>query len=131
MSFTGDLKAFTGKVEQRNRAIFVGSVSSVAGSVVEGSPVTSAPGQPVDTGNLRNSWQTTFPGEWLGEVATNVEYAPAIEEGQQPPYTTASGTQVTPGPMTLRSAVGGFHSLKMTRAGWVPLMRSVVTEVVG
>lgn len=131
MSFGDDLRLFRDKVHQRSRDVFVGSVNAVHGSVVDGSPVTAAPGQPVDTGNLKASWIESFPGEWVGETATNVVYAPAIEEGQQPPYTNRFGTVVTPGPMTLRSKVGGFHSVKLTRAGWTPLVESVVKEVVG
>lgn len=130
MSFTDDLQKFALKVENRSRAVFLGSVDAVKQSIVEGSAVTAAPGQPVDTGNLVSSWQETFPEDLIGDVTTNVEYAPAIEEGQQAPYTNPHGTQVTPGPMTLRSAVGGFHSVKLTRAGWKPLVASVVKDVV-
>lgn len=147
MSLGDDLRLFRDKVHRRSRDVFVGSVNAVHGSVVDGSTVTAAPGQPVDTGNLKASWIESFPGEWVGETATNVVYAPAIEEGQQAPYTTspservieetgqiisvAGGAQVTPGPMTLQSKVGGFHSVKLTRAGWNKLMESVVKEVVG
>lgn len=130
MSFADDLRAFRSKVHQRERDIFVGSVGAVHGSVTTGSAVTSAPGQPVDTSNLLNSWQETYPEQWVGQTATNVEYAVSIEEGQQAPYTTAAGTSVTPKPIVFKSAVGGAHSVKMTRAGWNPLVRSVVREVV-
>lgn len=107
MSFDGDLKLFADKVLTRHKQVFVGSVQHVHTSVVDGSPVTGAPGQPVDTGNLRASWQQTYPAEYIGEVYTNVEYAPAIEEGVGPH-----------GPMTLRSPTGGFHSVALTRAAW-------------
>jgi len=130
MTFTDDLKAFAAKVEQRQREIFTGCVDEVHGSITEGSPVTGAPGQPVDTGNLINSWEETFPEQWVGQSATSVRYARAVEEGQQAPYTTEAGTEVTPRPMTLRSGVGGFHSVKMTRAGWGRIVKQVVGEVV-
>lgn len=107
MTFGEDLKLFADKVEGRARRVFVGSVNRVQESVVDGSPLTGAPGQPVDTGNLRASWQQTYPADWIGEVSTNVVYAEPIEEGVGPH-----------GPMTLRSQVGGFHSVKLTRAGW-------------
>lgn len=129
MTFTADLKAFRDLVERRSRLTFVESVSAVKGSIVEGSAVTGAPGQPVDNGNLINSWQDTFPEDWVGQVATPVVYAPAVEEGQQPPYVTSRGTQVNPRPMTLRSAVGGFHSFKLTVAGWRRLLEDVVRRV--
>lgn len=130
MSFGDDLRLFGEKVEKRLNAVFVGSVDAVHGSVVEGSSVTGAPGQPVDTEYLKGSWQETFPEPLVGQTATNAEYAESIEHGQQAPYTTAAGTQVTPGPMTLRSSVGGFHSVKLTRAGWQDIVRDVARQVV-
>ena len=120
MSFANDLAAFRAKVEARQRAVFVNTVVAVKDSITVGSPVTGAPGQPVDTGNLLGSWQLTFPGEWVGEVATNVEYAPAIEEGVGPH-----------GPMTLRSAVGGFHSVALTRSNFDRLVGDVVRTTIG
>lgn len=104
--------------------MFVGSVTAIHGSVTDGSALTGAPGQPVDTGNLKASWQQMFPEDWVGEVATVTEYAPAIEEGQQMPYTNRYGTYVEPQPMTLRSSVGGFHSVKLTRSNWDRIVES-------
>lgn len=118
MTFSGDLQAFAKKVEQRTKDVFVGSVNGVRTSITEGSVITDAPGQPVDTGNLRGSWITEFPQQWVGEVSTNVRYAEAIEEGMGPH-----------GPMTLRSGVGGFGSVKKTRANFQALVDSVVAEV--
>lgn len=144
MSFGDDLAFFRDKVVRRSRLVFLGSVDGIHDSVVEGSTVTGAPGQPVDVGNLLGSWQQTYPEEWVGQTATNVEYARAIEEGQQGEYTTtphtrviretgqvidvAGGTRVTPRKMTLRSAVGGFHSVKLTRAGWKKVVAAAVAD---
>ena len=131
MSFADDLAKFTLKVEARSQAVFLGCVGAVHGSVVEGSAVTGAPGQPVDTGNLIGSWQETYPEELVGQTATDVEYAPSIEEGQQAPYPHhISGKTVTPRPIQFKSAVGGAHSVKLTRAGWKPIVASVLREVV-
>lgn len=118
MGFADDLNDFTRKVERRRKDIFVGFAVAVRDSVVEGSPVTGAPGQPVDIGNLKASWQLTFPSATLARVTTNVPYAPPIEDGVGP-Y----------GPMTLRSEVGGWHSVKLTRAGRQALLDQVVREV--
>jgi hypothetical protein len=118
MSFAGDLQAFTQKVGRRSKAAFAGSAVAVQESVVDGSPITGAPGQPVDTGNLKASWQIEFTGEWTASVTTGVEYAQAIEAGIGPH-----------GPMTLRSEVGGFHSVKLTRAGWPRLVESVAVNL--
>lgn len=130
MSMERDLVRFAERLEERARGAFLGGVSGAKESVVTGSAVTGAPGQPVDTGNLRASWQQSFPEDWLGRISTNVEYAPAIEEGQQEPYELPDGRTVTPQPMTLRSAVGGFHSVKLTRAGWQAIADQAVREAV-
>lgn len=117
MTFSSDLRAFALKVERKNKGVFLGAATGVQESVVDGSPVTGAPGQPVDTGSLKGSWQLTFPGQWEAELATRVEYAPAVEEGIGPH-----------GPMTLRSEVGGFHSVKATRANFDRLVEQVNRE---
>lgn len=118
MSFTSDLTAFAEKVEGRQRQLFVGSVDAVHHSITEGSPISGAPGQPVDTGFLKSSWIEEFPEDWVGEISTNVVYAPPIEEGIGPH-----------GPLTLRSAVGGFHSVKLTRAAWDRITQSEVAKL--
>lgn len=51
-------------------------------------------------------------------VATKLEYAPAIEDGIGPH-----------GPMSLRSAVGGFHSVKITVAGAQRIVDEAVKTV--
>ena len=129
-AFGDDLDRFYATLLARQRDVFVGATGDVKESIQDGSPVTGAPGQPVDEGNLKGSWQETYPGEWESLVATPAEYARSVEEGQQPPYTRADGTQVTPAPMTLRSEVGGFHSVKLTRAGWDRIVEQVVRRVV-
>lgn len=120
MTFGEDLRLFAEKVATRQRDVFVGATTHVHRSVTDGSPTTAAPGQPVDTGNLLSSWQLIFPEIWVGEVSTNVEYAVPIEEGVGPH-----------GPLTLRSAVGGFHSVKLTRANWDRIVDEEVTNVTG
>ena len=120
MAFADDVRRFAVKVEARQRAVFVGAVTRVHGAMTDGDPVTGAPGQPVDTGNLRASWQASFPGEWVGEITTNTEYAPAIEAGIGPH-----------GPMTLRSAVGGFGSRALVVSNWDKLVEDTVRTTVG
>ena len=117
--FADELDAFIGTLKERQRDVFLGTAEGLQESVVEGSPVTGAPGQPVDTAALKGSWQETFPGVWVWQTVTNMAYAPAIEEGEGPH-----------GPLTLRSGVGGFHSVKLTRAGFQDLVDSKVLEVV-
>lgn len=90
--------------------VFISVALMAKASIQFGSPVTGSPGQPVDTGYLRNSWQIgwdavpRFPGTGEGAdadptglqpiedtgdpmkatralIATNVEYAEVIEAG--------------------------------------------------
>ena len=147
MTFSGDLKAFAAKVERRNKDIFVGCVNDVRTSVTEGSAVTGAPGQPVDTSALINSWRAEYPETWVGTVASyNIAYAEAIEEGYvqahtRKAYTRKDGTPVRSHSvkghkLTIRpdadgKQVGGTGSVKMTRAGWGKLVDAVVEKVVG
>ena len=110
---------FAAKIERRIKDIHANAAFKMRDSVVTGSQLTGAPGQPVDTGNLRASWQLTFPEPLLARLTTNVEYAPAIEEGVGP-Y----------GPMSLQSGVGGFHSVKQTRNAWQKVVDAAVREEV-
>jgi len=119
MSFGDDMAKFAAKVVDRQRRIFVNVVSDVRESITDGSAITGAPGQPVDTGYLKGSWQESFPETWVGVVETNAAYAPAIEEGQGPH-----------GPLTLRSQVGGFHSVKKTVTGFGAIVDDVTRKVV-
>jgi len=116
MSFSRDLDAFMRRVEIRLRDVYTGVAEEVHRSVVEGSEITGAPGQPVDTSYLRNSWQLAI-GPREAVISTNVDYAPGIEDGVGPN-----------GPIQLRSPVGGFHSVKLTRAGFPRIVDHVVRK---
>ena len=109
MSFSDDLNKFTVKVEARTKDVFVQTAAHAHRSIQTGSATTGAPGQPVDTGNLKASWQLNFVAPLVAEITTNVEYARSIEDGISYAH---GGT-----PLTLRSAVGGFHSVAQTIAG--------------
>ena len=107
MSFERDLESFTSKVERLTKDAFVDATVEVRRSIVEGSTLTGAPGQPVDTGALKASFVDNFTGPTSWQITTNMEYAPPIEDGVG-----------RFGPITLRSSVGGFHSVALTVAGW-------------
>lgn len=79
-AFGDQVRAFERKVEVRSREVFVNVAAAAHESIVNGSPVTGAPGQPVDTGNLRNSWILSFPSPTEAMISTNVEYAPYVED---------------------------------------------------
>ena len=120
MSFQDEVRNFAQKVERKQREIFVNCASAVHQSVVTGSPVTGAPGQPVDTGALRASWVLRFESDHVAMTSTPIVYAPIIEDGRGPH-----------GPLTLRSTVGGFHSVQLTRAGWQATVQDVAIRTVG
>lgn len=118
MTFSEDIRRFNLKVERLTHEVFAseaGIVAETMNSIVFGSPLTGAPGQPVDTGRLRASWQAEFPDETTAIISTNVPYAPIIEENIR-------GAQ-------LRSAVGGFHSVKLTILGFQRIVDNVVTRL--
>ena len=126
MSFSDDIARFNAKTRTKLQALFVNLASAVKGSVVDGSPVTGAPGQPVGQygpgyhqgrvgGTLKASWVLDFPTPTTAEISTNVVYAPVIEDNIR-------GAR-------LRSSVGGFHSVKYTVAGFERLLEAEVRKV--
>lgn len=104
MSFDGDLKRFSGALAQTGVSLLPAVGAAVFNSVVFGSPITGAPGQPVDEGHLRASWQLTFPSPTEALIATKSPYARDNEDGVR-----ADGR-----PYVQRSPVGGRHSVKLT-----------------
>jgi hypothetical protein len=117
VTFASDLAAFTAKLKARNQAVFVNTVSAVEASIKVGSAVTGSPGQPVQTSNLLNSWIPRFESATSATISTNVVYAPIIEDNIRG--------------ATLRSAVGGFHSVRYTVAGFERLVAVEVRRAGG
>jgi len=116
VSFADDIKGFTQRTEARARRVFEGVVFEAHRSITLGSPLTGAPGQPVETGTLRNSYQI----EWdraagSATVASEMRYARPIEDG-----ISGHGT-----PIRFRSQVGGAHSIKLTVAGFGKIVAHV------
>jgi hypothetical protein len=103
VSFSRDLNRFATKAERRLMDTFRFTVELSYESIVNGSTITGAPGQPVDTGALRASWQQIFDTRTRARIITKQAYAVPMEEGIGPH-----------GMISLRSKVGGFHSVKMT-----------------
>lgn len=132
MSFDRDVAAWVEKVKRNAKSIHLNTVSEVQNGIQDGSAITGAPGQPVDTGNLRASWTVEHESDLQALVFTNVAYAESIEEGQQKSYKHyISGKTVVPRPIVFKSAVGGAHSVALTRAGWAALVDAVVKDTVG
>lgn len=114
MSFSDGINGFTRKLVTKSKADFVSVCGEVQRSVVHGSELTGAPGQPVHTGRLKASWIGEFKDEKTFELTTDVPYAPIIEDN-------ARGAQ-------LRSAVGGFHSVALTEAGFPAIVAHVAAQ---
>jgi hypothetical protein len=104
--FADKFKRFSAKVETKSHDVFVATAVHAQHSIQFGSPITGAPGQLVDTGNLRNSWQLEFPSKESARISTNVVYAREMEDG------TREGRA-----LIQRSPTGGFHSVRLTIVG--------------
>ncbi len=117
--FAAELKAFSEKAKRNERAIYVGVASECKRSIVDGSEYTGAPGQPVQTGQLKSSWVLDI-GESAATISTHLDYAPVIEAGRN-----------DRSELTLRSAVGGFHSVKLTIVGFKRIVDAVTKRVSG
>lgn len=118
MSISPPITDVVAMIRQRQQRLVVRVAENMHASIVWGSQVTAAPGQPVDTGDLKRSWQLTFQDASHARSASGLEYAPDIERAVGPH-----------GKLTLRSAVGGFHSRDLTRTGFQRLVDASVAEV--
>jgi hypothetical protein len=121
--FLDQIRAHTAKLPALTQAVFVGSVAEAKTSIVEGSPLTGAPGQvvaDVNGGNLRGSWQTEFEDANNAVISTNVPYAESNEDGIARP----GG-----GPYMQRSAVGGRFSCALTIMGWQRIVDDVAARL--
>lgn len=121
--FADGLKAFQVKAERVTSEVFVNSVSSAKDSITDGSTLTGAPGQPVDTGTLKASWQMVMESPTSAIIGTNLVYAPSIEDG----VSYAHGGK----PLVKRSEVGGWHSVALTIAGFQRLVAEEVRKAGG
>lgn len=117
-TFRDQLRNFSVKLNNTTQEVFSSVVLETQRSIVDGSELTGAPGQPVDTGALKSSWQAQFESPTRAVISTNIVYAPYIEDGGN-----------SYGPFTLRSAVGGFHSAALTVAGFDRIVEFVTAQV--
>lgn len=101
MSFRDDLARFNKRIRVANNDVFINTASHAHESIVNGSAATGAPGQPVDTGRLRASWQLHFESPTKAVISTNVEYAEAVEDNLR----------------NVKFKNHGPHSVKLTVAG--------------
>jgi hypothetical protein len=126
-SFRSDVRRFQRVVETRSKAVFVRIAQELRRSIVEGSELTGAPGQPVDTGALKASWVGEFLTAWIWQLTTNIIYAWQIEHGLR--YATrgnVSGSTLQR--LTLRSSVGGWHSVALTLVGFPAIVSYALAQ---
>ena len=117
-------EASNAKLKERLNDIHANVAFRLRDSVKFGTePLTAAPGQPVDTGNLRDSWILSHPEKLLSTLLATgktpdgeeVGYARYIEEGVG---------------MTFGAHGGGPHSVKMTVSAFKKLVKAAVSEEV-
>lgn len=113
MSFESDIRAHMSRRDRRLQAIFRESVIELKQSVVVGSKLTGAPGQPVDTGRLRGSWIDRFLAPWRWLITTALVYAPIVENLPE---------------TSIRSEVGGARSVAKSRTGWQRIVNHVAAR---
>lgn len=104
------------RVKTKTRVIYEGARQKAFVSVVFGSEITGAPGQPVDTTALRTSWYIRNESPTSDVTATQSPYARQNEDGIARP----GG-----GEYRLLSPVGGRWSVALTVAGWPRLVQNV------
>ncbi|HEY4306559.1 MAG TPA: hypothetical protein VGM82_18935 [Gemmatimonadaceae bacterium] len=106
MGFRDDWARMSRRAMDDVQTVFVNSASHAYESIVNGSPVTGAPGQPVDTGRLRASWQLEFLDANTAKISTKLSYAEAVENK----WRGASFKNHGP------------HSVKLTEAGFAQIV---------
>jgi hypothetical protein len=113
--FTDTCTAWAEKAKRRLRLVAEGSVRAARDSIVDGSALTGAPGQPDRSGELVESWIEEI-GPTSGRVVTEEPYAPVIEAGVErgSPIVYASG--------------GGAHSVKLTIAAFPRIVQDQVQQ---
>lgn len=158
MSYADEVRRWQVKVEAKPKEVLAALVPALKASIVEGSPLTGAPGQPVDTGALRNSWQEVFAPDFSSAtIGTNLNYAPVIEYGRRSAFDPkgqsaeelglvsggggrtrnrafgVTGGQVGPSEggdrVTLRSALGGFRSVQITVTNADNVLQDILKQV--
>jgi hypothetical protein len=121
MSTTNDpgatIRGFAATVQGYTQTVFVNSASAALDSITNGSAVTGAPGQPVDTGALKASYQLTFTSPKRFIITSPLPYALANEDGVN------NGR-----PYIQRSPVGGRHSVALTVLGMQRIVDVAVAE---
>lgn len=134
-----------GKPEEQERLVEA-CAEAVYQSIVYGSPITNSPGQPVDTGELRDSWKVQKQSRVRYKVFTTVPYARAIEHNWRKisrAQFKAAAAKMNIKRLTKRAKAtirkrfsginfrgrGGAHSVALTAQHFSPLVAVVVAQL--
>lgn len=117
LNFEQQMRTIARRVVDRYDALFDAVDAHVGRSIMFGSPVTAAPGQPVKSGALLMSWKRNNAGRYQVSWSSDSKYAHIIEDNRRG--------------ATLRSKVGGFHSVKLTRVGFQRIVEYELKAVTG
>jgi hypothetical protein len=144
MTYAEDIRRWVVSAQGRTRDVVTASALKVHESVVAGSALTGAPGQPVDTGYLRSSFvlafdtDPTYPPTPERTTSNRTDAAPpppAPPQGAVGKALSASITtnveyapHIEEGVRATRSAVGGPGSVKLTRAAWGRIVDAAAKE---
>lgn len=112
--FADQLDGFASLLNDRQAMVFGAVVDHTRASIVEGSPVTGSPGQPVDTGELRDSWKVRYERPGVAVIASDAPHALAVE------INVRGITYSNHGP----------HSVALTRAGFATLAKRVARNII-
>jgi hypothetical protein len=108
MSFSDEMAALAEDINRENNTLLDRVSDTMLESIVNGSELTGAPGQPIAEGDVPNagklwgSWRKTAPSDTTRELSTDVDYAIEVEDN----------------PRNLQFSRGGAHSVKLTLAGF-------------
>lgn len=116
MSFESDVDRIVLKLEEKGKLMLPAIAAEVLSSIQNGSPITGSPGQPVDIGNLKGSWQLSLPAPEIAEITTKTIYA----------WENEYGVRRDGRPYRLLSPVGGRFSIALTRTNFDRLVDHVL-----
>ncbi len=130
--FAEQLSRFVDVSTRLTEAVFEGASDLALQSIQDGSAITGAPGQRVDTGYMKGGFIMEIESKERRLITTNVAYAP-VHEFDDPEAYDPSGvdrpegfTGTEPGAGDEKpSTVGGPHSVDLTITGWPKLVEHV------
>jgi hypothetical protein len=123
LGFADAVRKFADETMAKEQAIFEAVVELAYESIVNGSMLTGSPGQPESTrqdppwGHLKDSWTVTYRGN-TAHIHTGHPGARTIEKG------TRLGKS-----LVLHYGNGGFHSVELTKAGFMHLVSAAIAQV--